>query len=237
MTETDPTSKNPDLIIKAHCNNCIGSTNHFVIHTETKRWTDGDEQHEISGGDEYALIRCAGCDTIHLKHESWFSEDWDEDGPIIKTVYYPPSIARRRPNWLGDPNGPFFWGETEIEKLLAEIYSALQNDSRRLAAMGIRALLEAIMIEQVGDSGQIGANVDKFLAEGHVAKKHQDIFRDRLIEAGHAAMHRKHVPSSADIDILLEITESIIASIYVHPHKAKSIGAIPARNTKKPIQN
>lgn len=219
--------------IKAHCNNCIGLTNHVVLHKDMTTWTDDiDGQHTISGGDEYSLIRCAGCDSVHLIHESWFSEDADEDGPNIKTVYYPPAISRRRPSWLRDPSGPFFFGDTEVEKLLNEIYSALQNDSRRLAAMGIRALLESIMIEQVGDTGQIGANVDRFLAEGHVAKKNEEIFRYQLIEVGHAAMHRKHVPTKEDITILLDITESLIASIYVHPNKAKKMTAIPARDRK-----
>jgi hypothetical protein len=173
--------------VKAHCNLCVDLTNHLVLHKDTTTWEDGDEQHPMSGGDEYLLIRCAGCDTVHLQHNSWFSEDWDEDGPIIKSVYYPPAISRRRPNWLKDPEGPFYFGGTEIEKLLEEIYSALQNDSRRLAAMGIRALLELVMIEQVGDSGQIGKNVDKFLEQGFVCIPPAEtvLFGDRL--------PRKHV--------------------------------------------
>lgn len=219
--------------IKAHCNNCVGFTNHRVLFKDSKSWSTDDEL--VYGGDDYTLIRCAGCDTVHLKHDSWFSEDWDfEDGYNITTVYYPPSISRRRPKWLNDPTGPFVFGKTEIEKFLTEIYSALQNDSRRLVALGIRALLELIMVEQVGDNGTIGNNVDKFLGEGHVAVKNQEIFRNQLIETGHATMHRKHVPSSQDIDVLLEITESLIASIYVHPHKAKTLTAIPKRERKKP---
>jgi hypothetical protein len=223
--------------IKAHCNACVGITNHVVIHRHTKAWNDDiDEQHPVSGGDEYLLMQCAGCDAVHLQHDNWFSEHWDENGAIIDTVYYPPAISRRRPSWLKDPQGPFYFGGTEIEKLLEEIYSALQNDSRRLAAMGIRALLELIMIQQVGDGGQIGKNVDKFLEQGFVAKINQDTFRFQLIEAGHAAMHRQYVPERVDIEVLMQITESLIEAIYVQPAKAKRLGKIPARTERfKPI--
>jgi hypothetical protein len=227
--------KNPEpKSVKAHCNLCVRLTNHLVLHKDRTTWDDGDAQHPISGGDEYLLIRCAGCDTVHLQHDSWFSEDWDEDGPTVTTVYYPPAVSRRRPSWLKDPEGPFYFGGTEIEKLLEEIYSALQNDSRRLAAMGIRALLELVMIEQVGDSGQIGKNVDRFLEQGFVSNKNQQMFRFQLIEAGHAAMHRQYVPEKSDIEVLMQITESLIETIYVHPAKAKRLGKIPARD-KKPI--
>ena len=133
MTAGEPST---DLKIKAHCNTCAGQTNHLILHKHRADWSDGDEQHSVSGADTYSLIRCAGCDSIHLLHENWFSENWDENGPIVNSVYYPPAISRRKPDWLSDPNGPFFWGDTEIEKLLKEIYSALQNNSRRLAAMG-----------------------------------------------------------------------------------------------------
>src|SRR6266704_5114229 len=98
--------------IRAHCNLCVGLTNHLVLHKDSTSWDGGDEQYQISGGDEYLLIRCAGCDTVHLQHDSWFSEDCDEDVQIVRTRYYPPAISRRRPDWLKDPEGPFYFGST-----------------------------------------------------------------------------------------------------------------------------
>jgi hypothetical protein len=100
MTEAPTDSES----IKAHCNNCLGMTNHTVLHRYIASWSDD----VVSGGDEYCLIKCAGCDVVHLKHDNWFSEDYDpETGPNITTVYYPPAISRRRPTWLRDPLGPF----------------------------------------------------------------------------------------------------------------------------------
>jgi hypothetical protein len=45
---------------------------------------------------------------------------------------------------------------------LTEVYSALGAGSTRLALMDIRALLEQVMIEQVGDLGNFAENLAAF---------------------------------------------------------------------------
>lgn len=208
--------------IKAHCNNCGPDRNHEVLFRKKTTWEIEDVG--LNGGDNYSMIRCQGCDNVHLKHDAWNSEDYGPAGPDYRTNYYPPAVFRREPQWLSD----LTIDHSAIETLLAEIYSALQNDSRRLAVMGIRALLEYIMIEQVGDTGSIGGNITTFIKAGHVAPKAEAIFRDHLIESGHAAMHRNYNPSPSDLLTLLELTESIIEQVYIHPERAKLI-KIPAR--------
>ena len=160
---------------------------------------------------------------ITLRHNSWNSYETDDDGhSIVNVVYYPPAISRKEPEWLDSADGPFFLEfDSTIRKLLKEIYTALHNDSRALAVMGICALIEHIMIEQVGDQGGVGSNVDRFIAGGYIAPKSEALFREHLIESGHAAMHRAYFPKPSDISALLDITESLIETIYVHPHRAK----------------
>lgn len=218
----------PDETIKAHCNSCGPWITHNVLKKVVTR--EDDEETGWSGGDTYQLIRCGGCDRIHLKHDSWNGHETDDQGvPETKTVYHPPAQSRREPAWLTEWDGPFFFGELEwIGDLLREIYSALHNESPALAAMGIRALLEQIMIAEVGDTGSIGGNVTEFINAGHIAPKSESIFRDNLIESGHAAMHRKYKPKKADLMTLLDITEGLIASIYVHPMRAGKM-KIPGR--------
>lgn len=219
------TAKTPSAV-KAHCNRCGQSTNHRVLKRVTDSWVEElDDRFEIAGGDTFSLVRCLGCERVHLKHDSWFSEDVGDNGsPATRTRYYPPAVARREPKWIQD----LYWGAPDVSELLKEIYSAVHNDARALAAMGIRALLEHVIIEQVGDTGSIGNNVTRFIEMGHVAPKSEQVFRDCLIESGHAAMHRGFKPASRDLDVLLDLTEGILASIYVHPQKAASV-KIPKR--------
>ncbi len=116
--------------------------------------------------------------------------------------------------------------------LLIEIYVALRNDQRALAAMGVRALLESIMIEKIGDQGMFLENLNKFEEAGYVSR----IQRERLetiLEAGHAAMHRLYNPSEEDLITLVDITESIVESIYTHGAKVERLKKrIPPRAKK-----
>ncbi len=107
----------------------------------------------------------------------------------------------------------------EIRELRQEVYVALQNGSYRLCALGARALLEQIMVAKVGDAGSLGSNIAAFLAGGYVAQQEHEAFRGKVIELGNAAMHRGYTPGLADIHTLLDITEALIATIYVHPRR------------------
>lgn len=216
---------------KAHCNSCGPFRTHKILAMVEKRWDD--DEGRIDGTDRYHLLECAGCERITLRHESWNSYETDDDGhSIATTVYYPPAISRNEPTWLDAADGPFFLDfDNTIKKLLREIYSALHNDSRALATMGIRALIEHIMIDQVGDNGAIGTNVDRFISGGYVAPKSEALFREYLLESGHAAMHRAYFPRPSDIAALLDIAESLIETIYVHPHRAKG-QKIPPRKKR-----
>jgi hypothetical protein len=208
-----------------HCNSCGQATNHRILHQESTKWTDsvGDEQdeYEISGANTQ-MLKCLGCDDVHFLTLSWFSEDTNSYGlPNVKETRYPPAISRRRPPW--------FTGHLhitlpdDIYRFLDEIYISLQNDTLRLTVLGIRALLEQIMMEKVGDHQTLGRNVDAFLEAGYVAPQSHDIFRRSLIEAGNAAMHRGYKPLFDDVNTLLDITESLVASIYVHPKRAAEV--------------
>jgi hypothetical protein len=218
----------PEIIeTKAHCNTCGGERNHKVLCLEESSWQH--QESNMSGKNEYAMLKCSGCGSIKLRHREWYS-----DGSLVPTIYYYPSeIFRPTPKWLLD-----FLLEVDIfndgnpYNLLIEIYVALQNDQRALAAMGIRALLESIMIEKIGDQGMFSENLNKFANEGYVSR----IQRERLetiLDAGHAAMHRLYKPSEEDLITLVDITESIVESIYIHGSKVERLKKrIPPRAKK-----
>lgn len=97
--------------------------------------------------------------------------------------------------------------------------------------MGIRALVEQVMIDQVGDKGRFVENIQAFFDAGHVALNQQSMFKDTLIEAGHAAMHRDFQPSADTVNTLLDIIEGIMHSIYYAPMLADNVKkTIPARS-------
>ncbi|MDO5686870.1 MAG: DUF4145 domain-containing protein [Neisseria sp.] len=206
----------PKTILKAHCNICGGKRNHEQLKLIEKRWSDGNKYYEIDGGDLYILLECMGCESVKVLHESWFSEETDEEGYPITTVrYYPSSIFRPKPNWL--------WlldKEWHVTKLLNEIYQALQNDAPSLAAMGVRAVIEAIMIDKVGDHGSFVANLKEFQNKGYISSLQLGILEVAL-EMGHATIHRAFVPKVEQLEVALDTLESLIHALYLLEDQAK----------------
>ena len=207
---------------KAHCNVCGGSRNHEILHAEQTSWEN--EEEGISGGDTYDTLKCCGCDLVKLRHTSWFSED---DEPTV--LYFPPAISRRRPEWFSDLVVELKDEENFVENLLEEIYVAVQNNLPRLATMGVRALLENIMISKGEDQGTFPKNMAKFEQLGHVSRLQRERL-ETILDAGHAAIHRAYRPRVKDVTTLLDITEHIVESVYLHERKIAELKKhVPAR--------
>lgn len=211
--------------LKAHCNKCLRETNHQLLHKEDQPW-DEEVDHGVSvyGSETFNMIKCCGCDSVKLMHESWFSEICDDYGrPITEINYYPPAVSRAEPKWLSELGGLFPNEQMQyVRGLIKEIYSALHNDSHRLAVMGIRALIEHLMIIEVSDQGTFKKNLDAFHQAGYLSDRQREIV-EFLLQAGHAAIHRGFHPSTEDVLTVVEITENLVATIYVHSQKAEKL--------------
>ncbi len=217
-------------IVSAHCNRCSGNRNHFIIYAHQEKWSEdiGDETF-VSGKDLYELLKC-----------NWFEGQVDEEGQAVPVItYYPPASIRRQPVWLSSVDVshgvhvhlvsmPEF-----VSRLLREVYVALQNDCCSVAAMGIRALLERLMIEHVEDQGSFGGNLDAFERAGYVGPRQKAII-EATLEVGHASIHRNYNPTLQDVTQVLDIAENIIQSIYVSAEQAKALKSrIPPRPRRK----
>lgn len=215
---------------KAHCNNCGGERNHDVLHSEKTTWND--DEHMVFGSDTYETLKCCGCEAIKLRHTSWFSED---DGSTVN--YFPASIFRRCPEWFNELWLELSSDDEFVEQLLKEIYVALQHNLPSLAAMGVRSLLEKIMISKTGDLGSFVQNIIEFERLGYVSR----IQRERLeaiLEAGHAAIHRTFNPSKKDVITLVDLTEHIVETVYLHEAKVTALKKrVPPRVTKKKAEH
>lgn len=89
------------------------------------------------------------------------------------------------------------------------------------------------MIEKIGDNGSFKKNLNQFHEQGYISKIQKDVL-EPILDAGHATIHRNFDPSSKDIEILVDVTESIIEAVYVNENKAKQIQKnVPPRRTKQ----
>lgn len=217
---------------KVHCNRCGHATNHHLLHEERDSGTERDEEGiaMYDWSETYELLRCAGCGNVTLRNLSYSS-----DSQTPTETLYPPSIARRRPAWWNDLMWASLIGATDTDTvydLLNEVYIALQNDQLRLAAMGIRALFEAVMINKTGDKGGFAKNMDAFQHAGYISTRQAQILLT-LLEAGSATIHRGWKPSKRDVDTLLDIIETVIATVFLHEENAQALAKkVPARPSR-----
>ena len=233
-------------IVKAHCNSCLGEKNHKLLYTEEMKGSDpiiGDFDQELGSMDwseTYEMIKCLGCDSVSLRQTLWCSEDNPGESRV---QYFPPTIQRQIPKWIERlaPEDPF--SDKKLNKneakakyrrdLLEQIYIALNNDSPLVALMGIRALLESVMIDKVGDTVGFGAKLHAFEQGKFVTPLQRKQLAD-VLDIGHATIHRHYTPNPQAIELALGLTENILQSIYVHPLTAKGL-KVPKRPSQKKL--
>jgi hypothetical protein len=99
----------------------------------------------VEWSNSYEIFECCGCETVKFRAREWWSEDPDE----VKTAVFPPDVSRKKPRWI--------WHlPIEMRDLMEEIYGALHANSRRLAAMGARTILDLVIIQKVGHQNTFG---------------------------------------------------------------------------------
>ncbi|HQS58739.1 MAG: hypothetical protein B7Y56_10835 [Gallionellales bacterium 35-53-114] len=123
-------------------------------------------------------------------------------------------------------NYPAWYKELDDKKkaLLIEIDSSLRNDLSALPMMGMRALLESVMVEGVGEGGGFEAKLKRFEENGYVTPQHADVIR-KVLDAGHASMHRTYFPSAFDLNICVEVVKHLMHGVYVLHPKVQGLAA------------
>lgn len=142
----------------------------------------------------------------------------------------PRSASFRRKNIrILDPYESEWIGKVDdnvVSDLLREIYRAAKCNLTRLTAMGVRSLLEHIMISKSGDRGRFADNIQAFFDDGHISASHRQTF-ETILEAGHATTHRGFKPTEDEIRTLLATVEMVIKQMYV-----SALPASPLSNDK-----
>jgi hypothetical protein len=209
--------------ISAPCSSCLRQTTHKVLHERAL--------HDEDRITTYAMLECSGCHQVCLGEQVRFTDDGE-----VEHNYYPSPVSRKEPDWIlfmilglsGNKDQ-----DAKLGSLLHEIYQAVHGGQYRLAAMGIRALLEQIMVSKVGDLGSFEKQLDAFEKAGYISSIQQGAMKATL-EVGHAAMHRAYVPTEENVKVALDIVEGVMAPLYHHQIKAETMaGRVPSRTRRK----
>jgi Domain of unknown function (DUF4145) len=201
-----------------HCNNCLHKTKHFLVaeHSQDITEPSGYEEYDVWWHIKHTLFACCGCESVTLRRKYMFSE-WDE--PEI--TFYPPQVSRRLPDWHDEL-------PSEIQELLSEIYTALHSNSRRLALMGARTVIDMFVLDRIGDVGTFKQKLQALVNEGYLGNQQRDILNVAL-EAGNAAAHRGYKPSSEVLSHVIDVVESLVQSYALEKASESIKEKIPHR--------
>lgn len=201
----------------SHCNECGRDTKHAIVHKAAKRRTFDDDGYSVEVGSDWTFVQCCGCEEVSMRRIDWCSEDDRQDGPNPPT-FFPPRVSRRQPDWVSrEPRA------SDYQHLLEEVYTALHADSRRLAMMGARALIDMVITNTVGDQGNFSKGLDELEKQEFISKRDRAII-GAAIDAGSAAMHRGHQPKVDDLNVVIDIVERMIHAEILDA-KAKELAA------------
>jgi hypothetical protein len=152
-------------VVWAHCNTCLGLKKHTIVAEHRRDGSEVIDDHgnEIRWSNTHRLLECGGCERVCMSTRLWNSES-DE----VAETYYPPAVSRQKPSWVDSL-------PTEYTELISEVYTALHADSRALAIMGARTLVDLFITRHVGDVGGFEAKLTRLVDDGFLSTRNRDV--------------------------------------------------------------
>lgn len=217
-------ASNTEKTERIHCNQCGQKTKHLLIASRTQSGSEPyDDEYDITWETIYDLFECRGCDEVTLRRRVYFSE-WEQGA--VETTFYPPRVARRLPPWKDAL-------PTDIRSLMEEVYTALQADSRGLAMMGARALIDMVVLKEVEDVGTFEQKLKALQAAGFLSKTNGELLSAAL-DVGNAASHRGYRPEPEHVRHVVDIVEHLLQATLLREVVKDLKDATPKRRRIEP---
>ncbi len=182
-----------------HCNECSHETEHSILNEISKERNYDEEGYPVEVVTSWTIVQCNGCKEVGMQRSYWCSKS-----PTSTTWFFPPRISRRKPDWVNRYEVP-----KDYIELLNEVYIALHADSRMLASMGTRALIDLVIRRNVGEQDNFSAGLDALIKKEIISTIERKTLK-AAIEVGHASAHRGHKPKSEDVNTVIDIIENLI---------------------------
>ncbi len=219
-------STDPNPIELLHCNECRHQTKHQLLkeiaNQGSEEWGDDYVYHWTKG---HQLFECCGCSAVVLR-QTYSDSESDEQ----QVWYFPPRISRHKPNWLDKIPG-------DAQRVMREVYRCLDADTRALPLMGLRTVLDMLIVEQVEDIGNFAQKLEKLQETGVISERNRKVL-EAALDAGHAAAHRGWAPKLSHVHSVVDIVENLLQSVYLLDDVAAEIKqSTPPRNPAKRTQS
>jgi hypothetical protein len=229
--QAEPTAmKPPSEKVRSWCPKCQDERDVLILITDTRQWEPyyDEDAPPAYFYEKSSVLKCAGCQFVFLQKERWDTETTDQQGrSCVSKECFPKWAKEPIPEWIAYNVD---WGTSNpILEKLREVLLTFASGWDWLACVGCRSVLEAAMVEKIGDKGTFKQNLEAYHANGYISAGDKDQF-GVVIEAGHGATHRSFRPTREQVKTAIDIVCRILQGIYVHGPEAENLKAsIPPR--------
>jgi len=212
----------PNPIEMLHCNECRHKTKHQLLKEVTSNSSeDWGDDYTFHSQTVHELFQCCGCSAVVLR-QSYSDSEMDGD----RSWYFPPRISRHQPDWIDKM-------PADIQRVMREVYRCLGADSRALPMMGLRTVLDLLIMEQVEDTGTFVQKLLRLQTKGIISERNRKVL-EAALDAGHAAVHRAWAPKLPQVHSVLDIVENLLQSVYLFDELAAEIRESAPQRKPKP---
>ncbi|MDR6528271.1 hypothetical protein J2787_003690 [Chryseobacterium rhizosphaerae] len=197
-------------MVKDYCPFCCRNTNHSSLFKKTINSSQNDD---FYWSKDYEIIQCNGCDNIQFRtvYEDESMRDYDEfRGEIYyeDKDYFPKNLLRHNSiNYAHEI-------PVKIRIVYFETVEALKNKIYLLAGVGLRAVIEAICLEQNIPGRNLEIKINKLVQNNLITKKDASLLHS-IRFLGNDSVHEMAVPNEQKLRIALDIIESLLKNLYL----------------------
>lgn len=205
--------------VSVACAGCNRTTKHTVVFSV-------DLTHKFDGGDiteeeSYQIVQCRGCEITSFRLSRVSSEDFHitGDNELVydeRNEVYPPRAAGR-PRLADAHLLPY-----QVQYIYEETHKALCSEMRVLAAIGTRALVEAVCAEEGATSGNLEKKIDNLVDLGVLTKDGADILH-QVQYMGNAAAHEVKRYDVETLGTAFDVVENLLQNVYILPAAASRL--------------
>jgi len=195
---------------KDYCPNCQQITNQKCLFNVSER---SEYNADFHWEQNYETIQCLGCENIQFRnrytHEDMFryTEDGHEES-FDESKYYPKNLAHHilLKNQYHLPE--------KIRIVYGETLEALINDCYLLAGVGLRAIIEAICLDQTIPGRNLEVKINNLVKNKLITEKDgKRLHSIRFL--GNDSVHEMDVPKLEKLRIALDIAEHLLKNLYL----------------------
>ncbi len=189
---------------RLYCNECENETWHIVVaeHQHPFHDKDWDFDRLLHG----QILSCCGCDYLSFRLFE-HPVEFEPNGKIIEQIY-PARKSKKREKQV------FIFWPKKIDNLYHQTVDALDNELCLLSAIGLRALIESIVVDRLDPSeysNSIKSKIDalrKYFNSGVIDTLQEFRFM------GNQAVHALQEPNKSDVHRALNVIEAIMTFFY-----------------------